>query len=279
MTDFPDWTAPQANATAISTTGVPLLRQTITLGSGSGVALSPGLGATLLNRVTINQPSFEGLFSLSQAAGAGSNPFAVMFFNWFDSASGLNVASRSYVLSSGNGPANQLQYYVSGPCFGDQLSVSITNLESLTNQSLTYAINSTSHLHARDTIYQPVYAQTAPITFSSPNGNPLAGVLFRTNPSVPANSTLTRLIAVYNAVVDIMVDANGSPANVVTSATDPSGQLTAVVGGELFAHTTLSGGRDQFEVGFPNGPVLLNIRNTSTNAAFSPQITGVIRPY
>lgn len=269
---------PAANASQIAANGVPLLRKTTTLGSGAAVTLTPGLAVQLLTNAAINQPSFEALFSLWQPAATGTNPFAVIVFNWFDSASGFAVASKFYTITSGNAVGNQMQYYMSGPCYGDQLSVAITDLEGATNQTLqAWVVNATSHTHTKDIIYQPVYPVTAPVGFTNPNGTPAAGVLFASNPTIAANGALTRLLAVYNGVIDMVMDNAGQAANAVIQLVDPSGQLSGTVNQELYTHTLTAGNRDTVEWSLPNGPVALVMRNTSTTTAITVNLSATKR--
>lgn len=277
---------PAQNATVsavpagIATAGVPLLRKTSTLGSGGPTTLTPGLAVQLLTNVAVNQPSFEAIFSLFQPAATGTLPFAVIVFNWFDSASGNAMASKFYTIASGNGSGNQLQYYMSGPCFGDQLSVAITDLEGLTNQTLqSWAINATSHLHLVDRIEQPVYAVTGPNGFSNPNGVPAAGLLFQSAPTIGISGTQLRLLALYNGVIDITMDDAGQPANCIVSLLDATGQLTGTVNTEIWTHTVVAGNRDMVEVSLPNAPVLLSMRNVSTTATIVCPCMGIKRQY
>lgn len=271
---------PGATATQIAGSGVPLLRKTTTLGSGSAQLLTPGLSVQLLNLANINQPSFEALFSIWQPAATGTAPFTQLIFNWFDSATGFAVNSKFYVLSSGNGVGNQLQYYLSGPCFGDQLSVSATDLEGATNQTIqSWVINTTSHIHTVDKLEQPVYAITAPVGFTNPNGTPGIGQLFNSNPTLPINGTVSRLLAVYNGVADFFFDCAGGAANLVITITDPSIQATGVANGELYARTVTAGVRDSAEWTLPNVPVLFNMRNVSTTATLTVNCGATKRAY
>jgi hypothetical protein len=271
---------PGATATQIAGSGVPLLRKTTTLGNGSALTLIPGTSPLLLTNVAVNQPSFEAIFDLWQTAASGTLPFAIIEFNWSDSATGFALASNFYVISSGNGIGNQISCYLSGPCYGDQLSVSIASLEPVINQTLqAWAINSTSHVHTVDHLYQPQYQLTAPNGFTNPNGIPANGVLFNSNPTIGINATVSRLLAVYNGVVDFFFDCAGGAANLVITITDPSGQATGTQGGEIYAHTVTAGVRDFAELALPNVPVLFNMRNVSTTATLTVTCGGTKRNY
>lgn len=279
VSDFPDFGTPGQNVLGAAQGGVPLLRGTGLLGTATGQVLTSGLSTTLVNQAPVLQPGYEALFAVNLPAAAGSLPFLELIFNWFDSGTGLNVDSEFFVLTAGNGPANQLQYYMSGPVHGDLLSVSAIDLDPIQNMTITWVINQTSHVFEYDKIAQPVYATTAPITFTNPSGIPAAGVLFFSTPTIAANTTTSRLVAVWNGVIDLAMDDNGQSGNLVVTFTDPSGQLTGGIGSDLFVHLVTAGNRDQAEVNLPNGPVLLNMRNTSTTASITPQVSGVKRRY
>lgn len=272
MTDFPDWQQPQANATAISTTGVPLLRGTANLGKAVNQSIGPGAVVQLLTTAAVGQPGYEGMFSLSGLAGGGSIPFASLIFNWFDQATGLNVFSRFQLLTAGNGAANALQYYVYGPCHGNQLSVQITNLDPTITMTLTWGINQTSHVFELDRISQPVYATTAPNGFTNPGGVPGLGVLALSTPVLAAGGTANRLLAVRNGPALLSVD-NGAQANTVrVSLDDPNQLYGGTLNQHLHIHTVAAGLRDYTEVVLPYGPVLLSLNNTGTSGSITPAI-------
>lgn len=277
---------PQSTAALIATGnaagaagGVPLLRQTKTLGNGSAQTLTAGVMTTLLNKVSINQPSYEGLFSLFQAAATGTLPFASIVFNWFDSFSGLNVASKFFTITSGNGSGNALLFYISGPCFGNQLTVTITDLEPSTNQTLTWALNSTSHQHLIDRIYQSVYATTGPNGFSNPNGNPSMGLLFEAAPAIGPSGTINRLLAVNNAVIDISIDDGAQANGLNVKLLDVSGQLTGTANTQLLIRNIAAGNRDFVEMALPSAPVVLQLQNIAGTNTITPTVAGTIRAY
>lgn len=253
--------------------GIPLLRYTNNLGSGNPVTLTSGLAVQLLNKVPITQPGYEALFALNLPAGSGTNPFASLILNWFDSVTGLNIKSVFYILTAGNGPSNSLNFYINGPCYGNQLSASITNLDSINNMSLSWAMNQTSHVFQTDKIVQPVYAQTAPITFTNPSGTPGLGLIAASQPTLAAASSTSRLLAVNSGRALLSVDNVGGANSMWARLQDPAnlysslgayGEPILVVG---------AGAAGQVEFGLPRGPMLLTIRNNGASGSITPGVS------
>ena len=279
MTDFPDWQAPQAHASAIAVAGVPLLRGTNALGSQGAQQWPNNSLTTLLNALPVNQPSFEGQFSLSFPASAGILPFVRLTFNWIDSTSGLLVYSEQFVITAGNGPANALAYYLRGPCHGDTLTVTALNLDTVTTGTATWVINQTSHLWPNSYITQSAYAATAPNGFTNPTGNPAEGLIALANPSIGANGSVQRLLAVDNSQADLMLNAAGLPANVVYHLLDPATLYSSINLADMFSQSVTAGQRSRDTIQLPNGPVLLQLNNTSTNASATPTFLLMRRKY
>src|SRR5712691_3310916 len=141
--------------------GVPVLRGTVQLGSASAQSLAAGGTVTLLNNVNISKPSFEAVFKLNLPAAVGISPFAILGVGWQDAVTGLQVGFKQYVLTAGNGPTNALTFYLSGPCRGNQIVLTLQNLDG--TQILTYSwlFNVISHIYTIDRLLQPSFATTA----------------------------------------------------------------------------------------------------------------------
>lgn len=291
MTDFPDWQSPQAmaaanaaqlpapTAQAIAAAGVPLLRGTNNLGFQGGQQWPALATTTLFNGLPITQPSYEGQFSLSFPAASGTMPFVRLTFNWTDSFSGLLVFSESFVITAGNGPANALTYYVRGPCHGDQLAVTAQNIDPTFTGAATWGINQTSHLWPNSYIIQSAYAPTAPNGFSNPSGNPAEGLIALTNPTIGASGSVQRLLAVDNSQADLELNAAGLPANIVYHLLDPAGLYSTINQADMFSQSVTAGARSRDTIQLPNGPVLLQLNNTSTNLAATPVFLLMRRKY
>lgn len=255
--------------------GIPLLRYTNTLGSNAvGVTCTPGLGVNLLTKAPVNQPGYEAIFSLNLPAGVGTNPFLTLIFNWFDATTGLNIKSVFYTLSAGNGVANALQYYINGPCYGNQLSVQAINLDGAQNMTLVWGVNQTSHVFATDRIVQPVYAGTAPITFSNPGGTPGLGIISYTRAAIAANTSISRLVAAYSGKAILGVDNGGGTATIWVSLCDPAQLYQNVSTSPRMEPFVVTNGTNLVsEVALPRGPMLLLVENKNATNSVTPSIT------
>jgi hypothetical protein len=272
-TDSPDWAPHVALASQVAATGVPLLRGTNKLGSAPAVIIGPGATVQLLTDVPVSQPGYEGLFVLNLPAGAGTTPFASVIFNWFDSVTTFNVDSEFFALTAGNGSANALQYYVRGPCHGDQLSLQITNLDGAQNMTLLWVLNQTSHVWLTHRIAQPVYAQTAPVGFTNPSGTPGIGLLAASTPTINPASTTSRLLAACNGKALLAVD-NFTGTNAMWCKLVDPGTLYSAAGAVSAPVLSLAAGQvASTEVALPHGPMLLSVRNQGSTGTITPGIT------
>ena len=252
--------------------GIPLLRQTMKLGSANGTTIAGLNSIPLISFSTINQPSYECTFIASLPAASGTVPFAQLTFQWNDSKTGFINDTETFFITSGNGPTNAITTYLSGPCRGDELSVNIFNLDPAQTLTLNWVINSTSHVFTHDRLVQPSYATTAPVGQTNPNGTPSAGLIATINPSVGSNATSTRLLAAYNGKVGVNVNARGQTDNFSYSLVDP-GTLYGTAGAIFWSADTPAGGSQMYaNINLPNGPVLYQIINRSTTAG-SPTCT------
>lgn len=258
--------------------GAPLLRKTQQLGvNAAGVLLGASGVGTLVNAVIVNQPSYELSLNLKYTSTSGTIPFVQINVVWFDSSSGLTTYQETYYALIGTS-GTPVQTYLTGPCHGNEMTMQIINLDSGQGITYFYVVNATSHIYSKALLLQPVYS-TVP-NFSNPAGFPDTGVLFASAPSVAPNTTTTRLIAPSASLIDISVDNNGQANGVAVTLTDPSGTgllYGTVSTGSLWAQLVAAGVRATFpNVPLPNGPVLLNIRNTGATTNIAPQITGII---
>lgn len=277
--DAPDWAPHVALAAQVAATGVPLLRATNVLGNGPALALPPGLAVTLLDHMAITQPGYEGMFAVNLPAGQGTVPFATMIFNWSDSASGLGVDSEFFLLTEGNGPANALQYYVRGPCHGDQLTVTVTNLDPAVAGTLTGALNQTSHVWLSHRIIQPVYAQGSPIGWSNPSGTPALGMIAASAPTLAASASTDRLTAAYSGKAVLSLINQTAGVTVLVALRDP-GTLYSGNSQQRYAGVELAGPASAaVEVALPHGPLDMQVVNTSATTAVTPNVALIALDY
>jgi hypothetical protein len=274
--------AQTADVTGLTTNGIPPLRGTNNLGNATGQTIATGVNATLVNVASINKPGFEAVFSISIPAAAGTVPFCILQVIWTDSNTGLTVGQKQYVLVSGNGPSNVLTYYLSGPCRGNQLTVKLRNQDPAQTATVTWAVNQTSHVYLSDRLLQPLYATTAPITFTNPNGNPSKGLLFSSTPTIGPNTSVTRLCACSNAKVKVSLDntVQLNPCALQINTPSATGLYEeAAAPATLLKLSAAIGGQASTEWQMPNGAVTIQIFNQAATNNIAPNVNITIVEY
>lgn len=253
--------------------GVPVLRGTTNIGVAIAQTIGASVLSTLVSNFPIAKPSFETILQLNLPAGVGTVPFAILGINWSDSNTGLTVGFKQYVLTAGNGPSNVLTYYISGPCRGNQLSITLQNLDPAQTLTYTIAINQTSHVYSVDRLLQPSYATTAPITFQNPAGNPSKGALLLTQPTIAQNTSTARLSACCNAKAKISIDNSGGALQMAVNLNDPGGVYNGAAAGQaLYKFVVAAGGATVNEIQFPNGPFSVSMSAAAGAGSITPSV-------
>lgn len=277
--DYPDYQQQTAVALALSAAGIPLLRGTTNIGAASGVNLPAAGQLALITKAAIKQPGFEGQVSVFLPGGSGTVPFAKVELDWFDSFTGLLVYSEQFFVPSGNGAANVTPCYLWGPCHGDQVSMTVTNLDPAVAATLTWGLNQTSHMFATSRLLQYSYAGTAPIGFTGPAGSPAAGVLATVAGSIAANGHEDRLIAAYKGKSKLSVDNVTGTAGIHLSLQDP-GTIYSSNPSQTFAGAAVAAAAYAYiDVSHPGGPLNLHMTNDSASTAVTPKITLTTEDY
>lgn len=260
--------------------GVPMLRYTNGLGSGTAQTLAGAGTVALVTNAVVLQPGYEMSISCNIPAGVGTIPFASLVLSWIDATTGQTIRTAPYILTLGNGPTNAVPHYINGPCYGNRVSVQLTNLDPAQTMTFMWVLNQTSHVHLADNIIQPVYPVTAPITFSWPGGTPALGVLAMAKPSVGPSSTAFRLMAPYSGKVQVTVDNAGGLNACNIGFVDPTGSLysnIAAQGGLI--NSVPAAGFYTAEVALPRGAMLLEIRNPTATNTISPEVIVITKDY
>jgi hypothetical protein len=120
---------------------------------------SPGL--------TINQPSYDFVLSLTYPAGT-TRPWLMVQFFWTDSAMGTGFLTEETWFVTG-GSQGICQYSGRGLTKGDNLQVIITNLDTAQTVTYTYAITQHSRIVARDDIRATVFNSPGTSLVAAPN--------------------------------------------------------------------------------------------------------------
>jgi hypothetical protein len=269
--DFPDWQTPQAHATTIASTGVPLLRLSNSVKTGTATTIVGAGTSTLLAAGSFTQPGYEFAFRASMPAGTGTVPFVALQLSWSNAGSGLGTARRDVVITAGNAAANAVTSYMNGPCRGDTLQVKAVNLDPAVTVTLDWALSQTSHVYEHDQASQLAYPATAPHGFSNPSAVPSTGVIANPAPALAGGATAAFLCALYGGDVFLSVDTTGISVPIIVSLTDAPGYATGSSGGEFFADTLSSAGTFTLPLTLPFSPVLFSLSNGGTSGPVAPK--------
>jgi hypothetical protein len=260
--------------------GAPMMRYTNNIGFGAAQTLAGGATVTLVSNVLVNQPGYEMSFSSNIPSGAGTNPFASIVLTWVDIASGQTIRTAPYIVNLGNGPTQAIPNYINGPCYGNRVSVQLTNLEPAQTMTYTWTLNQTSHVHLTDNIIQPIYPTTAPITFSWPGGTPGLGVLCMSKPSIGPSTFLSRLLAPYSGKAQMTIDNGGGLNACWAGVVDPTGVLYSNIGSiGGIAVSVPAAGYATFEIALPRGPMMLRLANPTATNTITPEIQIITKDY
>lgn len=270
VTDYPDWQTPQAHATAIANTGVPLLRATNNTGTASLTTLAGGATVTLVQQTPITQPGWEASFVLWMPAGSGTLPFLQLAFIWIDSASGLTVFQRNIVITAGNGSTNPVRTRMWGPVQGDVVQVVAFNLDPAVTATFDWTVNQTSHVFEHDYVSQGAYAAVAPNGFTNPLGMPATNLMVKHSPTIAASSADKVLCATWLGDVLLNIDNTASTASVTVQLMDPAGFASGTAGATLFKQVVPLGGTLSQPLTLPASPMVLELQNTATVGSISP---------
>lgn len=257
--------------------GIPVLRGTDNLGSGNAQNIPANSTTTLIAATNITKPSFEAVLQLSMPTNSGSIPFAIIQVAWQDSNTGLQVGQKSYIMPAGNGLANVITCYLSGPCRGNQIVLNISNQDPAVAMTLTWAFNQTSHIYAFDKYLQATYPPFPPFNQTQGGGNPSKGLLFSSKPTVngPAGTTVTRMTGASNAKCKFSLDLGGQPNGLNVTLTTPGGVTLydeVITGQVLYRINGTTGAGTTIELQMPNGPLNVNMINQGASAV-SPSVT------
>lgn len=150
MTDFPDWQAPQAHATAIAGTGVPLLTGSTQLANTSNAIAASG--NVSLGPFVVSQIGYELVVSCDMA-NAATNPFVTVVLTWTDSVSGVQVATDSFSTVCGAASLSFLPTAARGPSKADRLAITIYNSDTARVANVNLVLLQNSRIYPRDDFF------------------------------------------------------------------------------------------------------------------------------
>lgn len=261
--DYPDFQTPQAHATAISVTGVPLLTLAGTLLTAQNFMIAGG-GNVSTAALPITQLGYEIQLKL-QVPAAATVPFVDCVMTWTDNTGNNTVAVERWMLPCGSA-ANYI-FTGTGPTKGSQLTLKLINEDPAQTATVNVVILTNSRIYRRDR-WIPNLTQNVP-GFTIAQGDATRALLANgSGINVNAGATLTRLFPTYHGDVMFYVEQVGvSGANSQAKLqTEPFAALSnadiyssAPSGGVGSGITTLTR--------FPRAPLLFSFVNGGTVAA------------
>lgn len=150
VADFPDFQVPQAHATAIATTGVPLLTVPNTLISAL-LQVVAAAGGTLVKTATFTQVGYA-LQVIVNFPAAATNPFCEVALTWSDPVSG-QVYDEAHYFVAGAAGASGFTTLGNGPVRAGQLTVTVTNLDAAQAATVTLEVAQDSCIRTADRWY------------------------------------------------------------------------------------------------------------------------------
>lgn len=274
MTDYPDYLTAEHHALTIFNQGVPLARKP-SLVATNNLTLAGGQTQTMVNAVTITQPSWQLVIFLEQTSVIGTIPFGLLTFSWTDTASGFTIVTDEPVL-----PAGQQAFSVfllTGPAEMDVLTVTIKNLDPSVIMHCNYGISQNSHLRDRLRI-----RETTPVAvtgFTRPGIDLPSGNLGSVGAGIPASSSVARLAGTWWGDAILASELDAGPQSCLVQLLDPgvvlgTGALYSTAGLGLIAAQLVGAGSAVINrVALPQGPVVIKESNLGTTGTITPTTT------
>jgi hypothetical protein len=264
--DYADWQAPQAHATAISVTGVPLLTgKSLVFSSGpQSIAAS---GTYVPGTKSFTQPGYEMFFSVF-ANAASATPYVTAELAWTDSGTGLIIQRDTYVLVAGSTVSGWISQ-ITGPTKADGVFITITNLDTAHTMVFSMIILQNSRIYTHDSYMwdntanagNTVPGETLP---NLPGDNSSLG--WTTTGLIPANGNQSFLCAPgYSGWINLSVIWTTTPIASLSLTVFP--QPNSYYGG--FAHALQKipvAVRDTFQFLAPRAPLHVRVDNSSATA-------------
>lgn len=145
--DYPDWQEPQAHATAIAETGVPLLSVPNVLITETLQSV-PGAGDVAYGPVTFTQTGYA-LHVITSFPVAATNPFLEVVLTWTDPTSGLVYDEQHYYVPGSSG-ASGFTVLGQGPARSPQLTITLNNQDPAQAATVTLLAGQDSITRDRD---------------------------------------------------------------------------------------------------------------------------------
>lgn len=274
--DYADWATSNDRALSIFNQTVPLGRKPVGVANGNNAIAASGT-ATLVNGVTINQPSFHMLIGFSYALAATPIPFVDLTFQWTDSASGFSVMSDEAIIPGGVAALDF--HYICGPARADTLTVKATNLDAGNIVFYSFGMSQSSHLYQHFRV-QEVGTPAIP-QFTRAGTDNQMGVLASFGANIGAGATQDRISSAWGGPATISLDNTTSGQGVTVKILDPGivaggSPLYGIANsGVIWARTLATGNSVCEKLNLPHGPVV--VRHTNNGAAGATFTTTIIK--
>lgn len=266
VADYPDFATPQAHATAIAATGVPLLAAPATLINRSGVTILGG-NTNVLAPVTFTQVGYATQIMASFPAAA-TNPFISVELLWADAATSLVYDDAHYITVGASG-ATAFTTLGNGPARSGQLTMSITNLDPAQTVTLQIQVAQDSSIRTTDRWY---WRTNVDIGLPVPTFTPatlvpdedVLGILHGV--TVPASTSVTYLFGMApGRTVNFAGTLVTTPPASVTYQVSPAPLTTYTSAADVLI-TAPAAANFGYQFIAPRAPLYLKITNSSATA-------------
>lgn len=269
--DYADWDTPEKHALEAYTQGAALARKAGAGASSTGATVGGGLPLVLANGVTWNQPGWECNIQANLPVGAGTRPFAIVQFVWFDDQNLVPLVEDDRYITSGNGAVAAIPTGGYGPAKGDLLQVTLTNLDPLQTLSVVWSLQQTSHLYPKDKWRQQGIPSTAPHLFVNPGNLLTSLILMSLQPTLAPGIPQPFLLPTWQGSVRAQVDNTGGANACKITITDPVGDIAPAP--SMLNATIAAGSAFREDMPFLPKPMLVTLTNTGGAGNITPLVT------
>lgn len=263
MTDYADWQEPQAHATAIAATGVPLLGLASQLVTTATKVIGPST-TQFFTTANVTQVGYHGTFEV-QFPSAATVPFCRARLSWLDNLTGYSLGTDDYILP-GAQAASLFTTTAAGLARGNRVQLAIDNLDPAQSATVTCTLNEDSIPRNGDSWYYPNLLNAA-VTVPGftlpglPDDESVLGVL--DNVTIAASSSNTYLLGMHAGLVNIGYELSAGTAANLSIRMRPAPD--SVYSGHNIIYSATSS-PSNFQVAFPRAPVRLIVANAATTA-------------
>jgi hypothetical protein len=262
VTDYPDWTVPQAHANAIAATGTPLLSLPNQLISTTTVINAGAF--PVLPAVSITQPSYEISISANASGAGAAGPLEIDVL-WQDAASLATLGEETWWIW----PATAVTTHVitgRGPVKGSRLVIGFSNTSAVMQYTVVTTCYARSHLYLRDDWRT-----------SSLNGtvaaNPLAGndlkagmIGNRSVVGLAAGASDITVLPLYNGRAQLYADTSSSTSDMLITIQDSADPNAEGLGTRRLRYASNSAGLLAAEIALPRYQCQVSLTNNNAAA-------------